>query len=123
MTLPRGVVGADTGRAPSVGSVAAHSAAAPVSSRASWRFRRGGLREGHPGHHRGDPLCLRDRVLAGPLRPLDQRHGRGLLAAEQLFGPHPDRFGLGAGRKHHGVVAQHLRIDVDLAADQRTKRR
>jgi hypothetical protein len=64
-----------------------------------------------------------DRVVAAPVRLLDQRHGPDLLAAEQLPGPHPDRLGLAAGREHHGVVRQHLRIDVQLAAEQRPQRR
>jgi hypothetical protein len=64
-----------------------------------------------------------DRGVAGPLRSLDQRHGRGALTPEQLPGRKLHRLGPGAGRERHGVVPQHLRIEVHLRAEQRPKRR
>jgi hypothetical protein len=62
-----------------------------------------------------------DRVVAGPLRSLDQRHGRGVLTPEQLpVGSFSDSVRVPAA---NAVVPQHLRIEVHLRTEQYPKRR
>jgi hypothetical protein len=63
-----------------------------------------------------------DRVVATSVRLLDQRHGGDLLPGEQLPGPHSDRLGRSAGREHHEVVLEYLRVDEHLAAQQGSQR-
>jgi hypothetical protein len=54
---------------------------------------------------------------------LDQRQGRHLLMLEQVRRCELHGFGLAPRREHHRFVLEHLLIDEQRRAQQRTKRR
>jgi hypothetical protein len=76
------------------------------------------------GAWRGGGQAVRAATPCRPRRPASS--GRGghllLLELEQVRCPELDRFGLASRGKHHRLVLEYFRVDIDRAAQQQGQR-